>query len=113
MSPLGEVVANLLGRVVRGIYHLKTSSLKKVDWANPHWIEFVWYGDMATVDFNNLTMLVVLAHDETIRVNLQGCGPGYMKMLFHQRKTRTGSISERCPTIEDHIAQIRNSEVAE
>jgi len=28
MSPLGEAVANLLGRVSRGIYHLKTSSLE-------------------------------------------------------------------------------------
>lgn len=112
MSPLGEAVANLLGRVFKGIYHLRTVSLEKVDWSNDLWIEFTYTGDLSTVDFRNLTELVVFAHDEMIRVSLQGCGPGYLKMLFHQRESRTGSVSERYPTIEDHIAAIRQTEQA-
>ncbi len=32
MSPIGEAVADLLGEVYQGIYHLETRSLRKVDW---------------------------------------------------------------------------------
>lgn len=113
MSPLGEAVANLLGRVFLGIYHLPHPALERVDWSNPYYIEFIYDGDLATVDFNRLTMLVVFAHDEMIRVSIQGCGPRYMKMQFHQRASRTGSMSERYPTIENHIEQIRRIEKAE
>ena len=112
MSPLGEAVANLLGRVHRGIYHLRTSALERVDWSNNQWIEFVYDGNMATVDFPDLTMLVVFAHDEMIRVSLEGCGPRYMRMIFHQRDSREGGMSERYPTIEDHIEKIRSMEKA-
>jgi hypothetical protein len=107
LCPLGEAVADLLGDVFRGIYHLPSTSLNKVKWDDNYCIEFTYYGDLATVDFNLLTTLVVLAHDRMIRVSIQGVGPGYMRMMFHQRKSRTGSVSERYPTIETHIEQIR------
>jgi hypothetical protein len=112
MSPLGEAVANLLGRVHRGVYHLRTTALDRVDWSNKMWIEFIYDRDMATVDFPDLTMLVVFAHDEMIRVSIEGCGPHYMKMIFHQRYSRTGGMATKYPTIEDHIKQIRNMEKA-
>ena len=112
MSPLGEAVADLLGRVFRGIYHLNTTSLNKVDWSNDYWIEFTIDRGLSTVDFNDLTALVVYGHDQMIRIELTGTGPRYMKMLFHQRKTRTGSMSKRYPTIEDHIFELRNRECA-
>ena len=112
MSPLGEAVANLLGRVSRGIYHLNTTSLDKVDWSDKYCVEFSWSGDLSTVDFNLLTALVVYAHDEMVRVSIHGSGFGYIKMQFHQRKSRTGGMSRRYPTIEDHIKEIRESEKA-
>ncbi|MCK4817184.1 hypothetical protein KA005_15550 [bacterium] len=112
MSPLGEDVANLLGRVFQGIYHLDTRALCRVDWTNDHWIQFIYYGDLATVDFDRLTALIVFAHDEMIRIDIEGCGPRYMKMMFHKRKARTGSMSERYPTIEDHIEILRRIEKA-
>lgn len=107
MSPLGEVVADLLGSVWQGIYHIDESALNKVEWDDPYHVAIVVYGDLATVDFNRLTSLVVLAHDAMLRVSIEGCGPNYMRLRFHQRKVRDGSLSERCPTIEDHINQIR------
>lgn len=112
LSPLGVAVANLLGRVWLGIYHLPDASLSRVDWEDNYCIEFTYYGDIATFDFNDLTALVVYAHDEMIRVNIWGCGPRYMKMQFHQRHKREGGISERYPTIEDHIASLRQREKA-
>lgn len=106
-SPLGRNVADLLGDVFKGIYHLQNSALKKVKWDDDYCIEFTLYGELSTVDFNLLTILVVLAHDRMIRVTIRGVGPGYMRLMFHQRTKRTGSISERYPTIEDHVKQIR------
>lgn len=112
MSPLGEAVANLLGRVFRGIYHLNRSALDRVEWGEKNHIRFVYDRELSTVDFNELTMLVVFAHDEMIRVSIRGIGPSYMELLFHQRESRTGSLMDRCPTIEDHITQIREMERA-
>lgn len=113
MSPLGKAVANLLGRVFMGIYHLDSRALKRVNWEDPYYVEFIYDASLATVDFNSLTTLVIFAHDMKIRVDIQGCGPRYMRMLFHQRTKRTGSLSERCPTIENHIKQIRLIEKSE
>ena len=107
MSPLGETVANLLGHVFLGIYHLHTGALRNVDWSNNHHIQFIYRGELATFDFNSLTALVVFAHDEMMRVSIEGCGPDYMRLMFHQRKSRTGSICEKCPTIEKHIKILR------
>lgn len=113
MSSLGEAVANLLGRTFFGIYHLNHGALKRVDWSDDYVIEFVYRGELSTFDFSCLTALVVFAHDETIRVSIQGCGPGYLRLMFHQRKSHIGgSISERHPTIENHIKKLRNIEKA-
>lgn len=112
MSLLGKAVANLLGRVFQGIYHLDTRSLKRVNWADTYCIEYVFRGDLATVDFGHLTALVIFAHDEMIRVSIRGCGPGYLKMQFHQRASRFGNMSERYPTMEDHIEIFRKVEKA-
>jgi len=112
MSPLGEAVANLLGRIYLGIYHLSSQALNRVNWSDTYCIEYTHYGDLSTVDFGNLTALVVFAHDKMIRVSIRGCGPGYLRMQFHQRNSRTGRLSERYPTIEDHIEKLRSSEYA-
>jgi len=106
-SPLGCEVADFLGDVWLGLYHMEQSAILKTWWNDPLCIKITVYGDLATVDFNKLTTLVVLAHDRMLRVNLCGCGPRYMKMLIHKRDVRDGCISERCPTIEDHISSIR------
>ena len=108
MSPLGESVADLLGDVFLGIYHLDFKALNRVCWEDDYVVIFVYRGDLATVDFNQLTRLVVLAHDRMLRISIEGVGPGYMKLIFHQRHKRTGSMSERCPTIEEHIKLIKS-----
>ncbi len=100
-------VADLLGDMFMGIYHLDYKALKRVDWSNDFHIKYIYYGDLATIDFDRLTILVVLAHDRMIRVSIQGVGPQRMKIIFHQREKRKGSMMERCPTIEDHIKEIR------
>lgn len=107
VSPLGTRVADLLGDVFLGIYHLPYNALRRVNWNNKDWIEFVLDRELATHDFNELTRLVVLAHDRLIRVSIAGCGPKYMRLMFHPRTGRNGPTYEIHPTIETAIAGIR------
>lgn len=108
MSPLGIAVADLLGDVFAGIYHLNPTSLRRVDWTNPSHIACNIDRTLSTFDFAELTYLVVLCHDRCIRFSLAGNGPRHMEMLFHQRQ-REGSVSRRHPTMEDAIQSIRSS----
>jgi hypothetical protein len=110
MSPLGEKAADFLGDVFRGIYHLSGSShcsLSKVDWTEKHNIEVILYsGGWSTWDFSELSRMVVLAHDRCLRLEIAPYSFHYIKLFISQRE-RTGDISARHPTMEDHIAIIR------
>lgn len=106
LSPLGREVADILGQVWRGIYHLE-KQIRKVDWANTFWITINIYGDLSTYDFSRLTELVVLCHDRMLRLEISPCNFRYLTLIFHQRMNRDGMIGERMPTMEDHIQAIR------
>ena len=113
ISPLGMSVADVLGLVWRGIYHLDSNLLMKTDWSDNRMIEVrIHGGDLATHDFNELTQLVVVAHDMCLRMSVYPNGPRGMKLSFWQRDGRyrfdeREGYSTRMPTIEDHIAEIR------
>lgn len=66
------------------------------------------HGSMSTFDFCMLTRAVVLAHDRCIRFSVAPSGPGMLKLIFHKRNLREGRMHERHPTIEQHIADLRN-----
>lgn len=108
MSPLGVAVADLLGDVFLGIYHIETAELRQVDWSNATWIEVPINSALCTVDFDHLTRLMVLAHDRMIRVDIQGLERGWLLLLFHQRESRSGQMWARYPTLEDHAALLRS-----
>jgi hypothetical protein len=105
ISPVGIKVAGLLDQLALGIYHLDNP--QKVDWSNPRYIAVKWFGSMATFDFNQLTRLVVLAHDMCIRADIAGLSRNYLQITFHPRTLREGRMSERHPTLEEHIQQLR------
>ena len=109
MSPLGEEVADLLGDLYQGIYHIDSKRLKAVNWSNNLWISIILpHNGFATFDFRRLTHLVLLCHDRLIRCEIKGKSPwGYMELMFHKRKGRTGNMFERHPTIEDAIKMYR------
>lgn len=108
LSPLGENVANLLDEAYQGIYHIE-DKLKQTDWANDYCITvLVPNSNMATWDFNTLTMLVVRSHDRMLRMSIHSHHQHWLKLVFHQRQ-REGDFSRRIPTIEDHIALIRKA----
>lgn len=108
MSPLGIAVADLLGDTFLGIYHLSTTSLRKVNWRDPRHIEATIGVSLSTYDSDELTRLIVLAHDRMIRVEIAGLAPRFLRLTFHQRKKREGSLYERMPELETHIETIRN-----
>lgn len=58
--------------------------------------------DLATYDFDQLTRLVLMAHRDCYRAAVENHGPRAMKIMIWKRK-RTGSMSERHPTIEQAI----------
>lgn len=113
MSELGVAVANLLGECFAGIYHLDDSDLKKVDWDDDYVVIVkLNHRSLATYDSDHLTRLVVLSHDLCLRLDIRGASKNVLELMFHQRK-RTGSLFERLPTIEEHLAQIRRMDARE
>lgn len=108
ISPLGKNVADLLGDVFAGIYHLDYNALRKVDWSDKRCIQFVlgWH-DLSTFDCDELTRLVVLCHDRMLRMSIEASTHKYLKLTFHCRNKRNGNQFERIPTIEQAIHRIR------
>lgn len=108
MSPLGEKVADLLGDLYLGIYHVDDKALKKVEWSNPHRMEFVlgWV-ELATTDCDELTRLVILCHDRLVRCSIRPRSFKYICLTFSERINRDGHFYERHPTIEQAIKHTR------
>lgn len=109
-SPLGIRVANLLDRW-NGLNHFEDTAMKKVEWHNPQVITLrlsihFGIGQLSTFDFDALTRLVFLAHDDCIRVAIRPCNPQNLTLVFHGRQ-RTGDISQRHPELEDAVAAWR------
>ncbi len=109
ISEFGREVADLLGDVFAGIYHLSSRALHKVDWSDDRYISFIYGNDnLATFDGDKLTRLVVLSHDRMIRVSIHPRAFHYLELGFHKRRSRTGDMYQRMPTMEDHTEIIRN-----
>lgn len=107
ISELGGNVAWFLD-TMWGLHNLNSTSRRKVDWSNDTWIEIVIDKPLCTVDSDGLTRLVVIAHQRMLRVEIHGCGPGYIKLVFHQRtsRNRADGLSRWCPDIHEHVDMI-------
>jgi hypothetical protein len=104
MSPIGERVADLLGYLFCGIYHIRTT-VERTDWTNPQHIAATLPPrvTLATFDGGDLTKLVFLAHHMCLRVEIEPAGPRCLRLLFHQRQ-RGGNLYERHPTLAEAVA---------
>ncbi len=109
MSPFGKKVADILGQVWRGIYHLHQGStnLCKVDWTDDRYIRITVTGELATFDSQHLTELVLAAHDSCVRVSVGACNMQRLHLYFSRRTARKGDLYSRHPTIEQAIAEYR------
>ena len=107
VSELGCKVADLLGELYAGIYHLDNKTIEKVEWNNKSYIQVtIGWKDWSTFDFDILTRLVFLAHHMAIRVDLTPVKYQYMRLLFHQRN-RSGDIFHRHPTLDEAVASFK------
>lgn len=89
----------------RGIHHV------------PYWRKRRWCGEigilvsvpasLSTFDFDNLTRLVVAAHDECVRVEVVGGAPHLLKLLLNVREGRSGAVWARHDTIEEAVVKVR------
>jgi hypothetical protein len=108
LSPLGEKVAAILGEVYAGIYHIDDEVRhKRVEWDNLFYIEVVVNHTFSTFDSANLTQLVILCHDNCVRLDIGAKAHKYVFLGFSARDGREGSMSQRHPTIEQAIKTIR------
>lgn len=107
LSPLGRKVGDILGIVFRGIYHLRDRDLRATEWGCDWCIQIRLPRDLATWDGWELTALVVLCHDGGIRLEISAHTFNHLKLMFHQRESREGGMSERLPSIESQIASVR------
>lgn len=80
----------------------------KVDWNWGGGVRFkIQHRSLATYDFSELTGLVILAHDQCVRVQIDALAPKLMGIAMHQRHKRDGQMHELHPTIEQAIERIR------
>lgn len=103
LSELGRDVADLLGYLYQGLYHV-SGIVDKCEWDNKFYISLTHYNDLSTYDFNHLTTLVFLAHRMAIRVEIQPCNFKYLRILFH-RRFRDGNMTVRHPDIREALAK--------
>lgn len=110
MSALGEKVADLLGDLYFGIYHLDGGALQRVEWENEHHISIVlpWSQSarLCTYDSSDLTVLVLLCHDRCIRLELEAANTHFIRLTFYER-SRDGDTYHRHPTMEEQIDRWR------
>jgi hypothetical protein len=113
ISPLGIAVADLLGDVFAGIYHLDDKKLRLVDWGDSYVISVqLSHTTLATWDSDSLTRLVVLSHDRCLRLAISARTVNTLQLMFHWRQ-RGASVMEGLPTMEEHLALIRRYYPAE
>lgn len=110
ISPLGRVVADILAVVFGGLHHLDQRELMKVHWDEEHImaINFQRANSWGSTDFNELTQLVVLAHDANVRIAISSPGMKVLRLTFQVRYPH-GSSTERQGTLEEAAAEIRKT----
>ena len=110
ISDFGRAVADLLGDLFAGIYHIDRAVMSKsVDWSAPHHISVVVYGTMSTYDDSMLTRLVVLCHDRHIPCEVSGCGPRYIRLGFSPRNREGVCCWDHHPTLEAAAIRVRDN----
>lgn len=99
---------NLLCRAMGcGPYDLG-NTFEKADWQHGFGVRFPLYakGGLSTFDGSKLTTLVIGAHEEAIRVEIEPLNFSHIAVCMWQRQ-REGGICKRHPTIEQAIESYR------
>lgn len=104
LSPFQAKVIDICGMVGDGIYNAPIN-WDRVQWGNPDsawsgmWVP--WRdGRMSTFDGNQLTKLVLLAHEARIRIEIQARANGHFVLSFFPR-SHDGGCTGRHPNIDE------------
>lgn len=111
LSDFDKRAVGVLAKAFRmGIYNVP------VDWKKVEWrlggagVRFTMSSprELSTWDFDTLSRLVIAAHEECIRISIEGAPGSKLKILMFPRLGREGRMSERHPTIEQAVADYRS-----
>lgn len=102
MKTLKEKAESVLGFAYRGLHNVPGRIHEMGGGISIH----VPTNTLATFDFDTLTRLVVMCHDECVRMSFKNSGPARICLRFTDRK-RDGDFCERHDTIETAIKNIR------
>lgn len=97
-EPFEVRAEKLLSRVFRGMHHVNSLKKEKLHWT-------CITNVMSTYDFDELTRLVLAAHEYCCRVEVGNGGPNRLKLFVSDRirKTKESNIFESHPTIEQAL----------
>lgn len=99
-------VCDILGMVGGGIYNAPILH-EKTDWDYGYGgVSVLWRQSVATWDFNQLTILVLLCHEARIRCEISAGGAKLLRFSFWQR-TNEGSMSRRHPNLDEALEAFR------
>jgi hypothetical protein len=82
LSPLGELVAEIVGFVWRGIYHLSRRDLEASDFADQRFVRVRVPGGLSTWDYPQLAELVALCYQNGLRMEIQPRGQRHLMLAF-------------------------------
>jgi hypothetical protein len=105
VSNFGCQVADLLGYVFEGIYHIDDEVLR-ADFSGEHRVHVVIRKSVSTYDFSELTRLVFLAHWMAIRLEIAPASPRHLRLKFSKR-SRTGDWSEVHPSLDEAVEKFK------
>lgn len=94
-------VCNIVGIIGSGLYNAPVS-IDSIDWNYGSGVAMNWKREIATFDFNQLTVLVFLCHQARIRCSIEGTGPGQLKLAFWPRKAE-GQVAVRHPNLDEAV----------
>jgi hypothetical protein len=113
MRTPAERIERVVEVAFRGVHHCDGWRKRKdIGWGG---VSFVHYAGLATYDYDELTRLVVAAHEECVRVEIEGCGPRYLRIFLSPRVRPESdhdphrvSTMESHPTIDNAVAYLRS-----
>jgi hypothetical protein len=110
ISDLGRDVADILGQVYGGIYHVRSGALSKVDWSDDKYMVLTISDGpgLATHDGCELADLVLLCFMMNVRLDIMGASSHYIRLKFC-RVGRWGYFRDSHPTLDTAIKRNHNN----
>jgi len=89
LTTFGRLVAEILGAVYRGIYHIDSGQTLRdnfIDDGIVNGVSVTMHRTPSTYDFSELTELVILCHAYSVRLEISARTVGYLTFRFHRRQ---------------------------